>query len=268
MFTLHVPIALPDGFFFTEDGRVPVPPLLGHLKISFAMPTTEPPFALKISGFETIDDARAFLPRLKHAFHWASIQLGHSVVPDTQTPSENDQKIYNGNAPQVMLTTLSAQPMFASATSSLGTHLAVLSGHLNEALESSSTPLEPRVSLAMELFARNDFVGGSLAQFVMLFTALEVLVDGTAGYGKRGPVLSLVNKICVKDGRTDGKGVVKRLDGLYRERNDAIHFGQDIGPASLKALKAIVKDALRALATKNIKLADLGKNFKPAKMEG
>jgi hypothetical protein len=227
------------------------------------MPSDEPPFALKISGFAAVEDAIAFLPRLKPAFHWASIELGHSVVPDTRTPITSDQKIYNGNVPNVMRTELGAQPMFTSASSSLGTHLAVLSGHLNQALGSSSVPLEPRVLLALELFARNDFVGGSLAQFVMLFTCLEVLVDGTASNGKRGAVLSLVNKICAKDGRSDGKAVRDRLDGLYIERNNAMHFGGDVDPGSLKALKGIVKDALRALVIKSIKLDDLGKNFKP-----
>ncbi|SIO48223.1 hypothetical protein SAMN05443247_06106 [Bradyrhizobium erythrophlei] len=68
------------------------------------MPGGEPPFALQVSGFKTVDDAKAFHARLKLAFHWASIRMGHSMTLDVRAPQENDQEIHDGNVPQVMRT--------------------------------------------------------------------------------------------------------------------------------------------------------------------
>lgn len=255
MYMLHIPVALPDKKFFAVDDEVPVPPLLGNLELCCAMPGGEPPFALQISGFRTVDDAKVFFSQLKLAFHWASIRLGHSMTPDVRAPNENDQKIYDGNVPQVMRTDIGAQPMFVNTKVSEGTHLAVLSAHLNEALGLNFGASEPRVSLALELFAKNGFVGGPLAQFVALFTVLEVLVDDTAS--KRSRVISLVKKLRAADGHLDGKSVGKELDKLYTLRNDVLHDGGDINALSLATLNDIVKDALRILIVRNLTLASL-----------
>lgn len=256
MYTLHVPVALPDGYFFGVDGRAPVPPLLGNLELTCAMPSGDPPFALQISGFETVEAAKAFLPRLELALHWASIRMGHGMTPNLQAPIENKQKFYDGNTPQIMLTSLGAKPMFSSVSTSNGTHLAVLSAHLNEAL-GFDPAIEPRVTLALELFATNHFVGGSLAQFVTLFTVLEVLVEDKSSNGKRGMVVSLVKKLRAADGRHDSKQVAKTLQDLYAKRNTILHDGGKIDASALAAMNTIVKDVLRVLVVKNSTLANL-----------
>jgi hypothetical protein len=257
MYTLHIPIALPDRKFFAVDDRAPVPPLLDNLELNCAMPGGEPPFALQVSGFETAEDARVFLPPLRLAFLWASIRMGHSMMPSAQLPKENNKKIFDGNVPQVMRTDIGAKPMFATTTVSDGTHLAVLSAHLNEALGFELAALEPRVTIALELFAKNEFVGGSLAQFVTLFTVLEVLVDDTSSSGKRSRVISLVKKLRAADNRPDAKLIGKKLDDLYGLRNDTLHHGGAIDAASLAALGGIVKATLRTLISKKLTLTDL-----------
>ena len=57
MFTLHVPIQLPPGHSFFDNGQYPIPPLPGGLT-AHSMENDDGPLAFSVSGFATEAEAQ------------------------------------------------------------------------------------------------------------------------------------------------------------------------------------------------------------------
>jgi hypothetical protein len=64
--------------------------------------------------------------------------------------------------------------------------------------------------------------------------------------GKRGAVIGLVKTALAAAGHADSKGVGKKLDALYEDRNALVHDGVSVTPAKLTELQKIVQDTLKA----------------------
>src|SRR5208282_6553042 len=89
------------------------------------------------------------------------------------------QKHFDGSVPTIFLTTSGASPYHISGSMVNGAHLFCLSQELNNAFSAKVPAIlsgHQPLSLAAELLSNVDFVGGTNAQFVVLFTALEVLI--------------------------------------------------------------------------------------------
>jgi hypothetical protein len=106
----------------------------------------------------------------------------------------------------------------------------------------------PLLALSLELYSGCDFAGERNAQFIVLMSALEVLVPKSSSKRKRGAVIALVKKELSKAGHSDPKSVGKRLDSLYVARNDLLHEAKPVSDSELGSLKQLVRSTLKALA--------------------
>ena len=107
----------------------------------------------------------------------------------------------------------------------------------------------PNLSLALELYSDCEFAGERNAQFIVLMTALEVLVAKGNAKGKRGAVDGLVKQMLTTAGRSDWKTVKKTLDKLYTARNALVHDAVSVTSDQLVSLKLIVRDTLKAASS-------------------
>ena len=250
MFTLNFPIVLPDDHFFFDDGQYPVPPLTGGLSIG-CIHNDGSPIVLRVAGFETSQDAIDFCPLLRNALRLASLDSDHSISPSRAQAVMSQGKKFNGNVPTVTPTNENLLPYHASMSQKNGLHISVLARRLGTALSQGTTggPNKTQsLSLALELYSDCEFAGERNAQFIVLMTALEVLVAKGNAKGKRGAVMGLVKDALAKAGRSDWGTVRKSLDLLYAARNSLVHDAQPVISDQLASLKLIVKDTLKTLA--------------------
>jgi hypothetical protein len=247
VFTLHFPVRLPNEHTFFDNGQYPVPPLPGGLSIR-CLAHENAPLVLKIAGFATEQAALDYCPALAVALRMASLDCKHSMAPSDATPVVSLKELFDGSVPTVTSTKIDAQPYFMSASMQKGLHISVLSRALIDVLVhvvAKDTAPTPGFHLSLELFSDCQFVGERNAQFIVLMTALEVLVPNTTR--KRGPVIALVKNALSKVGRTDAKAMGKALDQLYVLRNELLHEGKAITHAELETLRQIVQLTLKAL---------------------
>jgi hypothetical protein len=249
MFTLHFPIKLPEENSFFDNGQYPVPPLPGGLSVG-CVSNEKAPLVLRISGFAVEQDAFDFCPTLRIALRLAALGSDHSLSPSDAQPVKSNQKHFDGSVPTVTLTGTTALPYHASASVHTGLHISVLSNLIGTSISQGSPGkivANPRLALALELHADCQFAGERNAQFIVLMTALEVLVPQSTKKGKRGAVIGLVKMAIAKLSHPDPKSVGKTLDALYVTRNDFIHEAKPVTDGDLQSLKQIVRDTLREL---------------------
>jgi hypothetical protein len=105
----------------------------------------------------------------------------------------------------VTLTGIKALPYHLTASAQQGLHISVLSKLIGASL-AQGTPgkvnSKPRLALALQLYSGCEFAGERNAQFIVLMTALEILVPNTSSKGKRSAVVALVKNTLSKAGRT------------------------------------------------------------------
>lgn len=246
MFTLHVPVVLPADHSFFDNGQYPVPPLPGNLTVSSVAHENAPLF-LGIAGFPTETEARKFWPTLRASILWATLQSKQSMAIRADDVVTADKGMFDGSRPTIFATG-SATPYYASGFAQHSLHISVLSNYLSDGIGIgllAKLKSQPEVALALELFSEFQFAGTRNSQFVMLFSALEVME--TKATQKRGPTIKRVKDALSKVGHADPKSMGKRLDKLYLDRNDLIHEGLPISDAQLAELAEIVRSTLKAL---------------------
>jgi hypothetical protein len=248
LFTLHFPLQLPAEHAFFDNGQYPIPPLPGGLSIR-CISNDDTPLVLHISGFASEQEAVNYGPILRGLLRGASLDSAHSMTPSSADTVVSQAKHFDGSVPTVTPTALSAMPYHATMSMQNGLHISVLSRALSDCLARNLPAkliAKPELSLSLELFSDFEFSGGTNAQFVMLLTALEVLVpSGTKS--KRGPAIALVKVALAAAGHPDPKSVGKRLDALYIARNSLVHEAKPVSIAQLAELKEIVRRTLKAL---------------------
>jgi hypothetical protein len=250
MFTLNFPIVLPDQHFFFDNGQYAVPPLPGGLCVG-CIHSEGAPVVLQISGFKSAQDAVDFCSPLRAALRLAALDSEHSISPSRAQPVMSQGKPFDGNVPTVAPTSENLRPYHASISQQNGLHISVLAKRLGSALSQAATggsKITPNLSLGLELYSDCEFAGERNAQFIVLMTALEVLVAKGNANGKRGAVTGLVKQAVLKAGRSDWGAVRKSLAELYAARNALVHDAQSVTNDQLVSLKIIVKDTLKALA--------------------
>jgi hypothetical protein len=249
MFTLSFPVELPDEHTFFDNGQYPIRPLPGGLSLR-CVSNKNVPLVLQISGFATEHEAMAFCPILRTALHVADLDCNHSMSPSDAAPSISTAKNFDGSVPTVTPTNICSKPYHATASMQTGIHISVLSKLLGTSL-ARGTPTKvnakPELALSLELYADCQFVGERNAQFIVLMTALEVLVPNASSKGKRGAVIALVKQALSKAGHPDPKSAGKGLDGLYVARNTLLHEAKPVTALQLDALKDVVRSTLKAL---------------------
>lgn len=249
MFTLNFPIRLPDEHTFFDNGQHPVPPLPGGL--SFGCFSYESgPMLLRVSGFITEQDAIDFCPTLRTAIRVAALDSDHSMSPSDAEPVFSQERHFDGSVPTVTLTETKALPYYVTASTQNGLHLSILSKWIAAPL-SLGTPARlsatPQLALALELYSDCQFAGEQNAQFIVLMTALEILVPNTPSKGKRGAVIALVKHALAEAGHPDPKSEGKILDALYGSRNALLHEAKALNEGDLQSLKQIARLTLKAL---------------------
>jgi hypothetical protein len=249
MFTLNFPITVPEKHTFFDNGQYPVPPLPGDLSFH-CISHDKCPIVLQISGFTTEEDAINFSAPLKVALRLAALDGDHSITPSTVMPVVSKTKIFNGSVPTVTPTKVGALPYHASESVQHGLHISVLSKLIGDSLlqgTSAKIVADPKLALSLELYSNCDFAGEQNAQFIVLMSALEVLVPSSTSK-KRGAVIALVKKELGTSGHPDPKSVGKTLDALFVIRNALLHEAKPVSASDLKSLKDVVRSTLRALA--------------------
>jgi hypothetical protein len=81
-------------------------------------------------------------------------------------------------------------------------HISILSNLIGASLAQGSpgkVNAKPGLALALELYSDCQFAGERNAQFIVLMTALEILVPNTSSKGKRGAVVALVKNTLSKE---------------------------------------------------------------------
>lgn len=249
MYTLSFPVLLPPGRTYFDDPTAVVPSLQDGLVLSCSKHSEGFPLLLTISGLETEQDAIDFAYKLRFALQWASLRRGHSFSPSPRDAAVSNNNHFEGSAPTIFRTALAAKPYRARASMVTGTHLALLSSDISEALTDgvpAKLASHGALSLALELFSDLEFVGGANARFVMLITILEVLLPNKTS-SKRGAVVNLVKETLAKVGRTDTKVIGRKVHYLYERRNDLLHEARAVEPHELDEMQTIARDTLIAL---------------------
>jgi hypothetical protein len=249
LFTLHFPIQLPPEHTFFDNGQYPVPPLPGGLSLK-CISHENSPVLLQISGFATEQNAMDFCPVLRGCLRGACLDSKHSITPSNTDAIVTKANHFDGSRPTVTQTQIGAMPYYATMSQTNGLHISVLSGAIGACMTHglpAKLAAKPELSLSLELFSDFEFAGGRNAQFVMLLTALEVLVTNTSSKGKRGGVIKLVKDALSAAGHVDPKSVGKQLDGLYVARNSLIHAANPVTHSQLAELREIVRMTLKAL---------------------
>ncbi|MEE8204049.1 MAG: hypothetical protein V3R74_09900 [Alphaproteobacteria bacterium] len=249
MFTLSFPVKLPGEHTFFDNGQYPIPPLPGGL--SFRCFSNEnAPLVLQISGFATEQDAMDFCPILRSALRVAALDCEHSVTPSVATPTLSIEKHFDGSVPTVTPTKTGAMPYHTTTSMQTGLHISVLSKLVGTSLAQGSPAKvngKPELALSLELYSDCQFAGERNAQFIVLMTALEILVPKASAKGKRGKVIGLVKQALSRAGHSDPKSAGKVLDALYVARNALLHEAKPVTDPELADLKDIVRCTLKAL---------------------
>lgn len=147
------------------------------------------------------------------------------------------------------LTANAASPWHVTVSMKNGLHISLLARLIAEHLTNrvaDKLTANPELALAVDLFSEFEFSGGPNARFIMLLTALEVMIPATSHAGKRGAVIALVKKALTAARYADPKSVGKKLDVLYEDRNALVHDGVSVSSSKLTELKKIVQDTLKA----------------------
>jgi hypothetical protein len=248
LYTLTFPVQLPPEHSYFDNGQYPIPPLPGGLFLN-CIESDGAPLVLRVSGFASEEDAVKFSPVLKALLQAASLDSAHSFAPLGASAVLSESKHFNGSLPTVTSTANAALPWHATASMKNGLHISVLSRLIAEHLTNGVAPkltANPELALAVEMFSEFEFAGRPNAQFIMLLTALEVMIPATSRTGKRGAVIGLVKKALSAAGHADPKSVGKKLDALYDDRNALVHDGVSVALSKLAELKKIVQDTLKA----------------------
>jgi hypothetical protein len=258
MFTISLPIILPDDRSFHADGH-PLPQLEGKYVLSceqtvagFANAEDSYPLILKIDGFETRAEAEQFLPKMIASLRWASMTVGHSISPSIEPPIEPQTKHFDGSKPAIFETALGCRGWFAKASSVGSQHVTVLGNAVKDAF-AHQVPTkfldDPKLQLAFELYSDVEFAGSTNAKFIVLISALEIFVKANAG---RGVVIKFVKDALITDGQSDAKATGKVLDNLFILRNSLLHEAKSVNGNDLKVLREIVARVLRALVNSKV----------------
>jgi hypothetical protein len=253
MFSLHVPLLLPRGHSFFDDGRHSVPFVSGkftatvHKNAPSSVAHENAPLFLSIAGFPTQDDAENFWPKLRPSLLWATLKGQHSATIPEHGVIRTGSGMFDGSLLTVFPTG-KANPYHMSGSVEEQLHISVLVNYLNEGITRGlSTKLQanPELALALELFCEFQFAGTHNSQFVMLFTALEVLEKKHPK--KRGPTIARVKDAFSRIGHPNPKSVGKKLDKLYKDRNSLIHDATPVTSAQVSELAEIVRGTLTAM---------------------
>jgi hypothetical protein len=250
LYTLNFPVQLPPEHSYFDNGQYPIPPLPGGLFLN-CIEVNGAPLVLRVSGFTSEEDAVNFSPILKTMLQATSLDIGHSFAPLGASAVLSESKHFDGSLPTVTPTANAALPWHATASMKNGLHISVLSKLIADHLTNGVAPkltANPELALAVEMFSEFEFAGGTNAQFIMLLTALEVMIPATSRT-KRGAVIGLVKKALSAAGHPDPKSVGKNLDALYQDRNALVHSGVSVALSKLTELKEIVQDTLKAKIT-------------------
>lgn len=251
MYSLSLPLTLPEDRAFMVDDRLKIPPLLDSYPVTCTRHSEEFPQLLVVSGLPDIHTAQAFFHQLSSALRCGSLHLDHGFeIPSTE-PVIATLRIYDGQFPTIFKTALNAKPAHTNAYVVMGQHLMTLTKAVDRALitgESERLTQRPELAAAVKIYSEMEFAGGSTAKFVVLLSALEVLVPKTQG-GKRGAVAKLVFEALKSAGREDAKAVRKQIDSLYQARNDLVHEARPVTTAQVRELSIIVRDTLRCLVS-------------------
>ncbi|WP_395329211.1 hypothetical protein WBP06_14630 [Novosphingobium sp. BL-8H] len=251
MFTLTYPLSLPEGRSFHSDARAIVPPLMGNLRLTHHPHNAGYPVVLIIEGFDDQEAAAAFADEFGAFLRCASLSLEHGFRISDQPAILTDVAAYDGNSPTIFRTDLKARPYWARATATLINHLVVLANEIvAEQKNGSAKRLRewPELATAVRLYAESSFAGGETARFVVLLSALEVLIP-VGGGAKRSQVVKMVGDTLRNAGRIDEKSVRRELDQLYVARNALLHEAIPVSQKQIDALSAIVRDTLRCLVS-------------------
>lgn len=251
MFTLNFPIRLPDENSFFDNGQYPVPLLPGDLSLK-CVSHDNSPLLLQVSGFTTEQDAIEFCPILRISLRVSALESGHSMTPSGAEPIISGERKFNGSVPTVTPTEKKALPYFITASVQKSLHVSVLSNWIGASLAQgipTRVNARPELAVALELYSDCQFAGEQNAQFIVLMTALEILVPKTPSKGKRGAVIALVKSILAKAEHPDPKSVGKTLDALYATRNALLHEAKAVKDGDLQSLKEIVRSTLKVLIT-------------------
>lgn len=249
MYSLALPVSLPEERSFHIDDRATVPPLPGGLSLSCEKHSKGFPLILKVTGLPDLETAKAFTADLASAIRCASLDLGYSLRPSDHQPNVATIRGFDGGWPTVFETKLGARPMLTSAHACMSEHLVTLAKRIGAGLASGRVKRlakNPPLALAVRLFAEMEFSGGETAKFVVLFSALEVLIPKSGGT-KRSRVVGLVRTTLQHAGRADAKSRAKHLDRLYEMRNDLIHEARPVRGDQVRDLAEIVRETLRLL---------------------
>jgi hypothetical protein len=249
LYTLNFPVRLPPEHSYFDNAQYPIPPLPGGLFLN-CIENEAAPLVLRVSGFASEEDAIKFSPVLKILLQAASLDSAHSFAPSGASALLSQSKHFNGDLPTVTPTMNAALPWHATASMKSGLHISVLSKLIAEHLTNgvaAKLNANSELALAVEMFSEFEFAGGPNAQFIMLLTALEVMIPATSRAGKRGAVIGLVKKALSAAGHADPKSVGKALDALYNNRNALVHEGVSVTLSKLAELKKIVQDTLKAM---------------------
>lgn len=241
MFTLYFPISLPEGRGLFSNG-FEYPAIKGGLHLGLLPATDDIPLhTLVVTGFETLDAAAGFVPELQTALRIASVHLGYSIGFSGKDACAANSSNFDGAVPTVLPASTPARPYYTSSSTSYQIHVSNIAGLVSSALNSGANSRandDPGLALSLQLHADSDFAGGTNARFMVLVTAIEVLVEGTGG-SKRNAAKAMVK-------RSVSKACAKRLDILYGARNALVHDGVAVTTAQLSELRAIVGQVLKA----------------------
>lgn len=249
MFTLAYPISLPEERGFHDDARATTPPLAGGLRLTCLDFRQGQVQLLLIQGFESAEAAVGFSREFGTALQCASLSLPHGIGISDAEPVSEFLKRYDGHVPAVYPTVPGASPYFASSSVTSIDHVTGLAALLNHDLQKGTSRRLadwPQLNVAVRLFSEAEFAGGETARFVVLLSALEVLV-AQARNGKRNQVLKLVRDTLSAAGREDRKAVCAELSDLYDTRNALLHEAKPVTGGDVARLRAIVRDTLRIL---------------------
>jgi hypothetical protein len=249
VFTLNLPIQLPEEHGYFDNGQYPVPPLPGGLAVS-CIALNAGVIVLRVSGFATEQAATNFCPSLVNSLRIAALDSKHSLTPSDACVVTSNAEHFNGSTPTVTPTAKNAMPYHATMRQTEELHISVMTKLVAASLSKGSPDLiaaNPELALSVELFSDFEFAGGTNAQFIMLFAALEALVPITSKKGKRGAVLGIVKAALAKVAHPDPKSVVKSLDKLYEARNDLVHSAKSVTDKQLGDLREIVRTSLKAM---------------------
>lgn len=251
LFTLSFPITLPPEHTFFDNARYPVPPLPGGLSVR-CISNEHAPVVLRIAGFASQRDAIDFCSVLRDAIRGASLESDHSMIPSGANAVVSELLLFDGSAPTVTATSLNAMPCVVTTLQQNQLHVSVLSKAIGDCIARglpANLNANPGHRLSLELFSELEFAGGMNAQFVMLLTALEVLVPKTSSKGKRGSIAALVKATYAAAGHADKKTINRKLNDMYAARNALVHDAKEISRSELAEMKEIVRTTLKLLTS-------------------